>query len=90
MLSMDEDLLNFKGKMFWVWEGNHTVIAWQRRIDQYYGRKIDWHFNVVCICLGPYGATGVLLDAMNNVNILNFNSYGMYLQIFACCDSCMI
>lgn len=79
---MDEDLTIFKGEMFWVWEGNHKVSAWRCHLDQYHGTKIDWPFIVDCICLDPIGATSVLLDVVNNVNMLHFKSYGSYLHIF--------
>ena len=90
MLSMDEDLMTFKGKTFWVWEGNHMVIAWWHHIEQYYGTKIDWHFNVDCICLDPTGATRDFLDAKNDSNMLNFKFYGSQLYEFACCGSCAL
>jgi hypothetical protein len=38
---MDEDSTMFKGKMFWVWEGNLKDNAWQCHINQYHGIEID-------------------------------------------------
>jgi len=67
-LSQDEDLKGFKGKMFWVWEGNHRVTAWRRHIDKVHADEEEWHYSVDCICLNAMDATGVLLDAMNDVN----------------------
>ena len=77
-------------KTSWVWAGNHKVIAWQCHIDQYHGNEIDWHFNVDFICLDQINVTSVCLDATNGINMLEFNSYGIYLHVFACCVSCLI
>lgn len=70
--SRDEDQIIFKGKMLWVWEGNHKVIVWCCHIDQFHANKIEWHYNVDCICFDPASTIGVLIDAMNHVNMLGF------------------
>ena len=35
-LDKDKNLLKFKGKMFYVWEDNHWVIAWLRHIERHH------------------------------------------------------
>lgn len=34
MLKSDKDYKRFNGKMFYIWEGNHHVIAWHRHIHR--------------------------------------------------------
>lgn len=77
-------------KMSWMWEANHKVTAWQCHIDQYHGNEINWHFNVDFICLVHNNVTSVRLDATNDIDMLEFNSYSIYLHVFACCVSCVI
>ena len=67
-LDKDKDLLKFKGKMFYVWEGNHRVTAWLRHIERHHSDEECWHYSVDCIFLDPKDSVGVLLDAMNDVN----------------------
>ena len=67
-LDKDKDLHKFKGKMFYVWEGNHRVTAWLRHIERHHSDEERWHYSVDCIFLDPKGSVGVLLDAMNDVN----------------------
>ena len=76
--------------MSWMWEANHKVTAWQCHIDQYHGNEINWHFNVDFICLVHNNVTSVRLDATNDIDMLDFNSYSIYLHVFACCVSCVI
>ena len=69
---LDEDkyLYKFKGKMFYVWEGNHQVTSWLQHIERHHSDEECWHYSVNCIFLDPKGLVRVLLDAMNNVNCL--------------------
>ena len=69
-LDKDKDLHKFKGKMLYVWEGNHRVTAWLRHIERHHSDEEHWHYSVDCIFLDPKGLVGVLLDAMNDVNRL--------------------
>ena len=67
-LDADPDLARFSGKMFYVWEGNHRVTAWWRHVNNFHGNDEAWHISVHCIVLDPRNETGVLLDAMNDIN----------------------
>lgn len=67
-----EDLTIFKGKILWVWEDSHKFSSWHCNIDQFHRNEFNWHFNVDFICLYPIGATGVLLNAINDVKKLVF------------------
>ena len=67
-LDADPDLARFFGKMFYVWEGNHRVTAWWRHVNHFHRNDEAWHISVHCIVLDPRNETGVLLDAMNDIN----------------------
>ena len=67
-LVADPDLARFSGKMFYVWEGNHRVTAWWRHVNSFHRDDEAWHISVHCIVLDPRNETGVLLDAMNDIN----------------------
>ena len=67
-LVADPDLARFSGKMFYVWEGNHRVTAWWRHVNSFHRDDEAWHILVHCIVLDPRNETGVLLDAMNDIN----------------------
>jgi hypothetical protein len=58
----------FRGKMFYVWDGNHRFSAWWRKINSDHSDDARWHFAVNCIVLDPRGRIGPLLNAMNDVN----------------------
>lgn len=66
----NEDLTIFRGKILWVWEDSHKFIAWRCNNDQFHGNEFAWHFSVNFICLDPTGATGILLNVMNDVKKL--------------------
>ena len=67
-LVADPDLARFSGKMFYVWEGNHRVTTWWRHVNNFHRDDEAWHISVHCIVLDPRDETGVLLDAMNDIN----------------------
>jgi hypothetical protein len=70
LLDKNKDLLKFKGKMFYVWEGNDRVTAWLHHIECHHHDDERWHYSMDCIFLDPKGSIGLLLDAMNNINRL--------------------
>lgn len=45
-LSIDDDFIRLKGRMFWVWEGSHTNTTWRLHIDQLH--RNDPKFNLLC------------------------------------------
>ena len=65
---VDPDLAIFASKMFNVWEGNHRLTAWWRHINNFHDNNEIWHMSVHYIILDPRNETGVLLDAMNDIN----------------------
>ena len=67
-LNADPDLARFSSKMFYMWEGNHRVTAWWRHVNNFHCNDKAWHISVHCIVLDPRNETGVLLDAMNDIN----------------------
>ncbi len=67
-LEADEDLADLRGRMFFVWDGNHRVTAWMRHIRNCHSNEPDWHIRVHCIVLDARGQVGNLLNAMSDVN----------------------
>ncbi len=77
-LEADDDLASLRGKMFYVWDGNHRVTAWTRHIKNFHADEEKWHYRVHCIMLDPRGQVALLLNAMSDVNwcsILTFLSF---------------
>ena len=72
-LVADPDLAKFSGKMFYVWEGNHRVTARWRHVNNFHRDDKAWHILVHYIVLDPRNETGVLLDAMNDINWYAFH-----------------
>ena len=72
-LVADPDLVKFFGKMFYVWEGNHRITAWWRHVNNFHRDDEAWHISVHCIVFDPRNETGVLLDAMNDINWYAFH-----------------
>ena len=67
-LMADDDLAQLRGKMFYVWDGNHRVSAWMRHITNCHPMDLHWHKRVHCIVLDPRGQVANLLNAMSDVN----------------------
>lgn len=67
-LMADVDLAQLRGKMFYVWDGNHRVSAWMRHITNCHDGELGWHKRVHCIILDPRGQVANLLNAMSDVN----------------------
>jgi hypothetical protein len=67
-LAFDEDLAHMVGKMFFVWEGNHRLTAWWRHVNKFHAEDPSWHISPHCIVVDARKQTGVLLNAMNDVN----------------------
>ena len=57
-----------RGKMFYIWDGNHRYVAWWRKINSEHSHEARWHFFVICIVLDPRGRIGPFLNAMHDVN----------------------
>lgn len=67
-LMADDDLVQLRGKMFYVWDGNHCVSAWMQHITNCHPGELDWHKRVHCIILDPRGQVANLLNAMSDIN----------------------
>jgi len=61
------DLLS--GHMFYVWDGNHRLLAWREFIDRVHKDDRDWHLSVECIVLNVGDSTPLLLNAMHDINM---------------------
>jgi hypothetical protein len=58
----------FRGKMFFVWDGNHRLNAWMRFITDVHPTDPTWHYAVSTVVLNPKGQISVLLNCMHDVN----------------------
>ena len=68
MLQNDFDLAHLAGKMFYVWKGNHWLVAWWRHINKHHSLDKDRHISISCIVVDPRNCTAVFLNAMNAIN----------------------
>lgn len=68
-LSTHNDLCGFKGKMFWMWEGNHRVSAWHRDIDHLLHNEVG-DTSLPFIIYNSLGFVGIMLDSMHDVDML--------------------
>ena len=85
MLQNDPDLAHLSGKMFYVWEGNHRLLAWWRHINKHHSLDKDWHISVDRIVVDPRHSTAVFLNAMNDINWLVLFSSPCLFPLF--CDA---
>lgn len=58
----------FMGKMFFVWDGNHRLLAWMDYISSLHSDEIEWHWSVVSMVLDHKGRVTQLLTAMHDIN----------------------
>lgn len=73
LLHSDPDLSFLLNKMFFVWDGNHRLMAWVPYIASKHSQELKWHYAVEARLLLTLGHTGVLIDAMNDINRYSFN-----------------
>ena len=64
----DDDLASFVGKIFFVWEGNHTITAWWRHMNKFHALDSIEHIFPHCFVLDARGHAAVLLNAMSDIN----------------------
>ena len=67
-LKANKYLQHLQGCMFFICDGNHRFKAWTGYIDRLCRDDKDWHISVDSICLGTKGKTGLLLNAMHDIN----------------------
>ena len=65
----DPDLASLSGHMFFVWDGNHRLLAWRQFIDRVHCEDRDWHLSVECIVLNVGDSAPLLLNAMHDINM---------------------
>lgn len=65
----DPDLAPLSGHHFYVWDGNHRLLAWRQFIDRVHPTDRDWHLSVECIVLNVGDSAPLLLNAMHDINM---------------------
>jgi len=71
ILQSDAHLSCLSGFMFFVWDGNHHYMAWNTYINNMKADERAWHIWVDSILLETKGFSGVLMNAMNDINRSN-------------------
>ena len=71
----DPELRSLSNKYFFVWDGNHKLIAWMEFIAQSYPHDIHWHYRVRSIVLQTKGNVANYLTAMHDINKATENSH---------------
>ena len=61
-------LRSLSNKYFFVWDGNHKLMAWMEFIAQSYPHDIHWHYRVQSIILQTKGNVANSLIAMHDIN----------------------
>jgi hypothetical protein len=67
-LRANKHLQHLQGRMFFICDGNHRFKAWTGYIDRLHRDDRDWHISVDSIVLDTKGKTGLLLNAMHDIN----------------------
>lgn len=67
-LKQDPDLLYLSSKLFFVWDGNHRLMAWYPYIASKHSTELSWHYAVEARLLVTLGHTGLLINAINDIN----------------------
>jgi hypothetical protein len=67
-LRVNKYLQHLQGRMFFICNGNHRFKSWTGYIDRLHRKDKDWHIAVDSICLDTKGKTGLLLNAMHDIN----------------------
>lgn len=67
-LKANKHLQHLQGRMFFICDGNHRFMAWTGYIDRLHRGDRSWHYAVDSICLDTKGKTGLLLNAMHDIN----------------------
>ena len=68
ILQKDSNLAQFANKTFYVWEGNHQLIAWRRHINKYHSFDKTWHIFVDCIVVDPKNCIAIVINDINDIN----------------------
>ena len=71
ILRADEELKALSGKLFYVYDGNHRLMAWKRVIETLHQGDADWYHNhgrPTCVVLDYSRGRGDILNAMHEIN----------------------
>ena len=74
-LNADPELRFLSNKMFYVYDGNHKLVAWTKFIHQAYPNDLEWHFCVRTIVLRTLDNVTNVLTAMHDINRATKNSH---------------
>ena len=70
-LRADKDLMSLSGCMFFVYDGNHRLLAWKECIESDHKDDALWyekHGCLECVVLDTTGGRGDVLNAMHDIN----------------------
>ena len=70
-LRADKDLMSLSGCMFFVYDGNHCLLAWKECIESDHKDDALWyekHGCPECVVLDTTGGRGDVLNAMHDIN----------------------
>jgi hypothetical protein len=70
-LRKDKDLMGLSGCMFFVYDGNHRLLAWKECIESDHKDDALWyekHGCPECVVLDTTGGRGDVLNAMHDIN----------------------
>ena len=70
-LRADKDLMSLSGCMFFVYDGNHRLLAWKECIESDHKDDALWyekHGCPECVILDTTGGRGDVLNAMHDIN----------------------
>lgn len=70
-LRSDRDLKSLSGRMFYVYDGNHRLLAWKEYIESEHKDDELWyakHGCPECVVLDTTGGRGDILNAMHDIN----------------------
>ena len=71
LLRADKDLMSLSGCMFFVYDGNHRLLAWKECIETDHKDDALWyekHGCPECVVLDTTGGRGDVLNAMHDIN----------------------
>jgi hypothetical protein len=71
LLRADKDLMSLSGCMFFVYDGNHRLLAWKECIESNHKDDALWyekHGCPECVVLDTTGGRGDVLNAMHDIN----------------------
>jgi hypothetical protein len=74
-LQSDNELKALSNMFFFVWDGNHRLLAWKDHIRKVHSKDLEWHYRVRSIVLQTKDAVADTLTAMHDINKATENSH---------------